>query len=127
MLGEWTYPDDYHGDSSATATAIVTDIFIEGALNHPFDIDYFAIPLIADQTVLLTLDHEIQDEYVGEDLYVTLQTPNGVNPEGLDSMQGTATSMHAEWVVPVVRRLLLRTRKHHRCHWQVRHGHNVDH
>ena len=101
LLGEWTYPDDYHGDSSETATAIVTDIFIEGALNHPFDIDYFAIPLIADQTVLLTLDHEIQDEYVGEDLYVTLQTPNGVNPEGLDSMQGTATSMHAEWVVPV--------------------------
>ena len=100
LLGEWTDPDDYHGDVAANATALVTDVIVEGVLNHPFDVDYFAIPLIIGQKVLLTINHEIQDEYIGEDLYVALQTPNGVKPDGLDSMRGTAASMQLEWVVP---------------------------
>lgn len=100
LADDYVGVEDLEGDDLATAFQFDFNTVTPGSLDHPFDVDYFSITLSTGQTVLPAFKHEIHTELGQADLIVTLTTPDGSKPEGLESLQGAAASMQVKWVAP---------------------------
>lgn len=94
-----TTPDD-HGDSKATATAILVGEVVDGIVDYDFDLDFFRLQAVAAQEYLVRIETETRPFLV----HVRLYASDGITPTdelAIHYRSGSGTgggSYH--WVAP---------------------------
>ena len=69
-------PDD-HSDDASRATPLSTGVTAHGSLDHVWDVDYFRVQVVADDTYRVVVQTDIRRSHLSSDLNVQVVTPGG--------------------------------------------------
>ena len=92
-------PDD-HGNSDSVATPVTAGTPVPGMLDYALDTDYFRFTAEGGQVFNITFTHDIDNDYVGADLYVRLHPADGGPSERLGPQERRTPALQVEWKAP---------------------------